>query len=129
MKSNCLNCAKEFKYTPSQKRGLYCSNVCQGIGRSSIHKKDWYDGNLIRIERATLRRYLSEDRGYKCEVCELSEWQNKPITLQVDHVNGDPGNDAPSNIRLICPNCHSQTQFLGNGNRGRGRGAQGLPKR
>jgi HNH endonuclease len=128
MKASCLHCNKEFKFTPSQKRGLYCSSVCQGTHKSLLHKNEWYNGNLHRIERITLRRYLSEDRGYKCEVCGVSEWQNKPITLHVDHVNGDPSNNSPSNVRLICPNCHSQTQFLGAANKGRGRGSLGLPK-
>jgi hypothetical protein len=48
--------------------------------------------------------------------------------LQVDHINGDPGNDSLDNVRLICANCHYQTEFLGAANKGRGRKAQGLPQ-
>jgi len=129
MKSNCLNCNKEFEYGPYQKKGKYCCNPCQGEHKSKLYKESWYRGDLKRVERSTMRRYLTEDRGYRCEVCGIIDWQNKKITLQVDHINGDPANDSPDNVRLICPNCHSQTPFLGNGNRGRGRGAQGLPLR
>lgn len=92
-----------------------------------LHKEKWYAGLLKRVERVTMRRYLAEDRGYKCEICGLSEWQSKEITLHVDHVNGDPSDDSPANVRLICPNCHSQTEFLGAANKGRGRKSQGLP--
>jgi 5-methylcytosine-specific restriction endonuclease McrA len=127
MKANCQNCSKEFEYGPHQRRGKYCNNTCQGEHKSRLHKESWYRGELKRIERATMRRYLTEDRGYQCEVCGISNWQNKKLTLQVDHIDGNPGDDSPSNIRLICPNCHSQTPFLGNGNKGRGRGSQGLP--
>ena len=74
------------------------------------------------------KRFIAETRGYKCEVCSVSDWQGKPITLHVDHVNGDPSNDRPDNLRLICPNCHSQTEFLGGGNKGRGRGSLGIAK-
>lgn len=81
-----------------------------------------------RIDRPTARKYIAEERGYKCEVCGLCDWQNKRITLHVDHINGDPSNDHPSNLRLICPNCHSQTEFLGAANKGRGRGALGIPR-
>jgi len=126
MKAKCLNCDVEFKYGHS-KRGKYCSNTCNGEHKSRLHKEAWYRGELKRIERATMRRYISEDRGYNCEVCGLSDWQGKEITLHVDHIDGNPGDDSPTNVRLICPNCHSQTEFLGAANKGRGRAAQGLP--
>ncbi len=29
--------------------------------------------------------------------------------LEVDHVDGNPDNHLPTNLRLLCPNCHSQT--------------------
>jgi hypothetical protein len=70
---------------------------------------------------------LSEDRGYACECCGISEWNGKELTLQVDHIDGNPGDDSPNNVRLICPNCHSQTEFLGGRNKGNGRAARGLP--
>jgi 5-methylcytosine-specific restriction endonuclease McrA len=127
MKANCLNCGKEFEFNPHQKTGKYCSNECSGEHKSTIHKQKWYEGKLKRIERTTARKYLAEDRGYKCEVCGVSDWNNKKLVLHVDHINGDPSNDHPNNLRLICPNCHSQTEFLGGANKGRGRAAIGLP--
>jgi DNA-directed RNA polymerase subunit RPC12/RpoP len=128
MKAKCINCSKEFNYGHS-KTGKYCSNACNGEHKSRLHKEAWYTGKLKRVERITMRKYLSEDRGYKCEVCGLSEWQGKEITLHVDHIDGNPADDSPKNVRLICPNCHSQTEFLGAANKGRGRAAQGLPLR
>ena len=128
MKANCLNCSKEFTYGYS-KTGKYCSNACQGEYRSNEHKHKFLSGLLKRIDRPTARKYLAEERGYKCEVCGISEHNGKKLTLQVDHINGDPGNDHPTNLRLICPNCHSQTEFLGGANKGRGRASQGLPLR
>lgn len=95
-------------------------------------KKEFFEGKLAnpknqaRLDRPTIRKYLAEARGYKCEVCGISDWNGKKITLQVDHVDGDPSFDHPDNLRLICPNCHSQTKYLGGANKGRGRKAQGL---
>lgn len=124
---NCANCNKECNWR-HQGNNKFCGNSCSAKFRSAEHKHKFFSGLLEkRIDRPTARKYLAEKRGYKCEVCGVSDWQDKPITLHVDHINGDPSNDLPSNLRLICPNCHSQTEFLGGANKGRGRGSQGLP--
>jgi 5-methylcytosine-specific restriction endonuclease McrA len=125
---NCLNCKIECKVT-HQKTNKFCSVACSTAHRSADHKRKFFSGLLEkRIDRPTARKYLAEVRGYKCEICSISKWQGKPITLHVDHINGDPSNDRPDNLRLICPNCHSQTEFLGGGNKGRGRGSLGIAK-
>ena len=46
---------------------------------------------------------------YKCSVCSLKEWLGKPISLQLDHINGQFDDNRIENLRLICPNCHSQS--------------------
>ena len=125
---NCGHCGIECKWT-YQGNNKFCSVQCAQTFRSLEHKKKFFSGLLEkRIDRPTARKYLAEARGYKCEVCSVCDWQGKPITLHVDHINGDPSNDHPNNLRLICPNCHSQTEFLGGANNGRGRGSQGIAK-
>jgi 5-methylcytosine-specific restriction endonuclease McrA len=52
---------------------------------------------------------LIKNRGHCCEVCRLTEWQQKRIPLELDHIDGNPENNAIDNLRLICPNCHAQT--------------------
>ena len=89
--------------------------------------RDYIDGKLT--ERSVLRRHIAEERGYACSCCGISEWNSKPITLQVDHMDGNPGNNQPSNLRLICPNCHSQTATFGSKNKGSGRKSRGLKLR
>lgn len=75
----------------------------------------------------TIRRKVIEERGYCCERCGISEWNGEPIALQVDHTDGDATNNIPTNLRLLCPNCHSQTETWGSKNKGFGRKARGLP--
>lgn len=52
-----------------------------------------------------------------CAQCGIGpEWNGKPLSLQLDHVNGDHLDNRPENLRLLCPNCHSQTEtFAGKG--------------
>lgn len=54
------------------------------------------------------RRVILEQYG-KCFICGISEWMGKPLTLAVDHIDGNNQNDARENLRGLCPNCHSQT--------------------
>ena len=77
-------------------------------------------------DRHTIRKVLTEIGGYKCSCCGISEYNNKPLTLQVDHTDGNAGNNNPANLRLMCPNCHSQTDTFGARNKGNGRAARGL---
>ena len=56
-------------------------------------------------------RLLSEHRKeHRCEICGLSEWNGKPIPLQLDHIDGNSHNHLFENLRMICPNCHAQTE-------------------
>jgi hypothetical protein len=55
-----------------------------------------------------------------CEVCNLTDtWNGKPLSLQLDHIDGDNTNNELSNLRIICPNCHSQTETFCGKNNGR----------
>lgn len=54
----------------------------------------------------------------KCYLCNMSnEWQGKPISLQMDHINGINNDNRIENLRILCPNCHSQTSTYASRNR------------
>ena len=69
------------------------------------------DNRIYREKTTRLVRALDElNVPKKCSVCGLGEtWQDKKITLEIDHINGNPYDNRVGNLRYICPNCHSQT--------------------
>lgn len=58
------------------------------------------------------RRLINEKKlNYKCALCgNTGGWNNKKLVLQLDHINGDHKDNRIENLRLLCPNCHSQTE-------------------
>jgi len=59
--------------------------------------------------------------GFKkpfCEECNIGVvWNEKPLTLQLHHINGNPKDNRLENLQILCPNCHTQTETYGFKNR------------
>lgn len=75
-----------------------------------------------RLEQSNdLRRRLLRDGllSPECECCRLVTWQGRPIPLELDHINGDRKDNRLENLRLLCPNCHAQTDTYRGRNIGR----------
>lgn len=87
----------------------------QGENYKPFGKK--YDLVSILIEDSTYRSSDSlKKRLYKeglktkqCEICKIIEWNNKELIFELDHINGINTDNRIDNLRILCPNCHSQT--------------------
>lgn len=121
---NCVVCNTEsrFKYS---KKNLYCSIACQNVERTQSIIANWLGGGDKSIWKYSIpawaKKYLIDTRGHQCEICKGTSWMNNSIPLEVDHISGDHQDNRLENLRLICPNCHSQTDTYKNKNIGNGR--------
>jgi hypothetical protein len=110
---NCLNCDKTV--TKGNTAGKYCSNACQ---------KKYERIEKVKSNTASavmLKTHLIETVGYSCSECGISDWNDKPISLELEHKNGNGFDNRLDNVCLLCPNCHSQTSTYKGRNKGNGR--------
>lgn len=106
--SICERCGESFTYNDKTSIGKYCSCRCNGAALSLSHTIKIEEGTVRQPE--TLKRYLRRTNGNVCSICGIQAmWQGKSLSLQLDHIDGNSDNNLPTNIRLVCPNCHSQT--------------------
>lgn len=97
----------------------YCSNKCQGEDRwTKIKTKIEETGIAPAV--GTAKRFLLEQCDV-CKICGIKDWQGCKLVLVLDHINGNATDWRIENLRLICPNCDSQTETYKSKNRGKGR--------
>ncbi|MFD0805488.1 HNH endonuclease signature motif containing protein [Nocardioides caeni] len=120
--SNCLGCGVAL-VKPSQK--IYCSVICLRSQERNQKTRAWLDSGDAVIDSRPhhyIRRYLLDAQDGCCEVCGLAElWNDRPLVLVLDHIDGDAANNHRDNLRMVCPNCDSQLPTFKSRNRGKGR--------
>lgn len=114
----CLNCKKDI-FDRHYKYRKFCNSKCQW-------EYSWYKikecieaGEVVYYRH--YKRYLLETRGIKCEICGTTEWQEQPIPLIMDHIDGNSDNWDLNNLRLVCGNCDMQLPTYKSKNKGNGR--------
>jgi hypothetical protein len=114
----CINCNNSVKNVNRK----FCSIKCQKI---FVKKKifERIEGGDTTLYEKQYKDYLIEHFGNKCMEC---GWNNvhpitKKVPIQLEHINGDSTDNNLSNLKLLCPNCHSLTLTYGALNKGNGR--------
>ena len=125
----CLFCKTEFEAKRNTSR-KYCNNHCQGQHTAQKVVLSWLanpcpetfytKGNIVR---GSIRTALIQKAGCKCTRCGWGEMHHsaKLPALEIEHINGNWLDCSPSNIDIICPNCHSLTDTYKARNLGKGR--------
>jgi len=65
------------------------------------------DYQTFKLKNRLLKEKIKEN---KCEICNIDSWNNRSLTMQLDHIDGNSHNHRLENLRMICPNCHAQTE-------------------
>jgi Zn finger protein HypA/HybF involved in hydrogenase expression len=97
------------------------------LDTSHFTGKGWLKGKTHRHTTKPIEYYLTENsyhqsyklknrlikdgiKEHKCEECGIIKWRGKLTPIELDHINGNPRDNRLENLRILCPNCHAQTE-------------------
>lgn len=108
----CLFCSE---ITKNEK---CCSRMCAGKLRRRKTYEKMKNGQYVCAWSggSPVKRCIIDERGPICEECKRKTWRGVPIPLDMHHIDGDATNNLPSNLQLLCLNCHGITKNYGRKN-------------
>lgn len=118
----------KHKHSPlaGRKKGSVSWNKGKKVGRSPVWDEKYPD-NKIFVKNSTYPRHSLKERikrkeliEYRCSVCGIDAmWNNKPMPLILDHINGVNNDNRLKNLRFVCSNCDTQLETYKSKNRKR----------
>lgn len=77
------------------------------IPLESILNGEHPEYQTFKLKNKLIKAGIKEN---KCECCGIKEWNGKSINMELHHIDGNRFNHSLSNLIMLCPNCHSQTE-------------------
>lgn len=130
----CPTCSEVFKSRKHFDK-IYCSTKCSNISRrnpnwkpaTGLNRKEWINDLREKWKNKPFesfgwegrRKRVIEEQNNKCNRCGNDTWMGEPLTLEVDHINGNREDHSRENLEGLCPNCHSLTPTWKGKNRGK----------
>lgn len=103
----------------------YCTRRCQRDAQNEQFIQNWLKNGANSIsshDTGCIRKYITQQQGNACTICTTPPvWNNQPLGLILDHIDGNYKNNFRQNLRCICPNCDSQLPTSKGRNRSNGR--------
>ena len=92
---------------------------CQKLGltfqsggvRKKVPLSEILEGKHPQYQSNKLKKKLLQEGVFEnvCSECGISDWKGVHLVMQLDHIDGNTKNHVKDNLRMLCPNCHSQT--------------------
>ena len=82
-----------------------------------LEKVNKYKKDLLNKNDRDILAYLlvNKLKQNKCQLCNQNpEWNNKPLDFLLDRIDKNGKNNDLENLRLLCPNCYSQSNKKNN---------------
>jgi predicted transcriptional regulator len=104
----CINCEELTK-------NKFCTSFCSSSYKHKEAYNDYLKNNYKYCNGGytpkNFKDFFLNDQNNKCQICNIdSKWMNRDLIFVIDHIDGDASNNKRENIRMICPNCDSQTE-------------------
>lgn len=103
---------KNTKFTPNPRCKPAMKSTARKITKENMHEF-FTKGDTPMT--SSMNRFIRKNSllGDTCSICGI---EDEDLTLQIDHIDGDNTNNSLNNLRMLCPNCHSQTETFSHRN-------------
>jgi len=102
---------KNIEYIKIKPSNKICKEklLIAGKKRRETCNKNLLNKDFNKLSFDSLRKRVILEQNNKCNKCNLDSWLNKPLVLELEHIDGNNKNNLRENLEALCPNCHSQT--------------------